>query len=145
MNRAKGLSCSMVVVCIAFSVASLSAWADNKQDTSALSGIWSLKQGETKIEFSDGKVLTIAPHGDNNIIALICEYTVDKEGTVKAKVTELGGQPQAVEMVKRILPVGTEFQFQWKVTNGTAKLDELKGDKIEMLKSHLEGEYSQTK
>ena len=89
--------------------------------------------------------MTISPHGDSKVIAVICEYTVDKAGLVKAKITELGGKDEAKKTVKEMLPVGTEFSFTWKVTDNAAKLDDLKGDKVESLKSHLEGEYNQKK
>ncbi len=44
-----------------------------------------------------------------------------------------------------MLPVGTDFSFKWEVKDVTAKLGDLKGDKVELLKAHLEGEYSQKK
>ena len=75
------------------------------------------------------------------MIAVVCEYTVEKEGLVKAKITDFEGKEEAKKMVKEKLPVGTEFSFKWKVKDDTAKLDDLKGDKIEDLKSHLEGDY----
>jgi hypothetical protein len=148
MMRAKTLQWSVVLACSAFILASLSASADDKKDKDkpALSGVWTLKEGETRIEFSDDKnVVTISPHGDSNVIAVICEYTVDKEGLVKAKITDFGGKDEAKKKVKEMLPVGTEFSFKWKVTDNAAKLDDVKGDKVEPLKSHLEGEYSQKK
>jgi hypothetical protein len=85
--------------------------------------------------------MKIAPHGDSKVIAVVCEYTVDKEGQVKAKITDFEGKAEAQEKVKELLPVGTEFTFKWKVKDDAAKLDDLKGEKIEPLKSHLEGEY----
>ncbi len=145
MMRAKSLRCCVVLACSVFILASLSASADDKKDKPALSGVWELKGGETKIEFSDKNVLKIAPHGDSAVIAVICEYTVEKEGLVKAKITDIGGKDEAKKMVKEMLPIGTEFSFKWKVTDDTAKLAELKGDKLELLKSHLEGEYRQKK
>jgi hypothetical protein len=124
---------------------SLPASADDKKDKSALSGVWELKGGEAKIEFSDKNLVKISPHGDSKVIAVICEYTVEKEGLVKAKITDFEGKDDAKAKVKELLPVGTEFSFKWKVTDSTAKLDDLKGDKVEPLKSHLEGDYSQKK
>ena len=79
------------------------------------------------------------------MIVVICEYTADKEGLVKAKITGFEGQDEAKQKVKEMLPVGTDFRFTWKVKNDTAKLEHLKGDKVELLKSHLEGEYSRKK
>jgi hypothetical protein len=147
MMRAKTLPCGVVLAYGVFVLASLSASAEDKKDKDkpALSGVWTLKGGETKIEFSDKKVMKISPHGDSKIIAVICEYTVEKEGLVKAKITDFEGKDEAKENVKELLPVGTEFSFKWKVTEDAANLGDLKGDKIEPLKSHLEGEYNQKK
>jgi hypothetical protein len=143
MKRSMTLPCGVVLACSVFFLASLSASADDKKDKPALSGTWALKGGEAKIEFADKNVVKFAPHGDSKVIAVICEYTVDKEGLVKAKVTDFEGKDEAKEKVKELLPVGTEFSFKWKVKDDTATLDDLKGDKVELLKSHLEGKYSQ--
>jgi hypothetical protein len=147
MIRAKTLQCRAVLACSAFILVSLSALADDEKDKDkpALSGVWMLKEGETKLEFSEKNVMTICPHGDSNVIAVICEYTVEREGLVKAKITDFGGKDDAKRIVKEMLPAGTEFTFKWKVTNNAAKLDDLKGDNVEQLKAHLEGEYSQMK
>jgi hypothetical protein len=37
------------------------------------------------------------------------------------------------------------FSFQWKVKGETATLGDVKGDNVDLLKSHLEGEYGQKK
>jgi hypothetical protein len=139
MMRARTLSCGVVLACSFFVLAGLSASADDKKDK-APSGVWTLNGGQTKFEYSDGKTVTISPHGDSNVIAIICEFTTGKDGLVNAKVTDLDGR--AKEMVKDTLPVGTEFSFKWTVTDDAAKLADVKGEKVEQLKSHLEGEYS---
>jgi hypothetical protein len=136
----------VVLACGLLGLASLAATAgDKKGDKPALSGTWVKKDGEPKIEFADKGVLKIAPHGDSAVIAIVCDYTVEKEGLVKAKVTEFEGKEKAKKHVAEKLPVGTEFSFKWKVKDGTAKLDDLKCEKVEQLKSHLEGEYFQKK
>jgi len=147
MMRMKAFSCAALLVCSGFVLAGLAARADDKKDKDkpAFSGIWELKGGETKIDFSGKKVVKIAPHGDIAIIAVVCEYSVDKEGMVKAKITEFEGKDEAKEAVKGILPVGTKFSFKWTVKDDTAKLGDLKGEKVEELKSHLEGEYTKKK
>jgi hypothetical protein len=147
MMQAKTLQCGVLLACSTFILAILPASADDKKDKDkpALSGVWKLKEGETKIEFSGKNVMTISPHGDSNVIAVICEYTVGKEGLVKAKITEFGGKDEATKMVKEMLPIGTKFSFNWKVMDNAAKLDDLKGDEVEPLKSHMEGEYSNKK
>jgi uncharacterized protein (TIGR03067 family) len=114
-----------------------------KRDKLALSGVWTLNGAETKIQFSDKNVVKISPHGDNNVIVVICEYAAEKEGLVKARITGFEGKAHAT--VKEMLPVGTDFSFKWKIKDDTAKLDGLKGDKVELLKSCLEGEYSEKK
>jgi hypothetical protein len=142
--RAKTLPCGVVLACSVFILTILSASADDKSDKGkpAFSGIWNLKGGETTIEFSDKNVVKIWPHGESNVIAVICEYTAEKEELVKAKISTFEGDEDAREKVKEILPVGTEFSFKWKLTDDVAKLDDVKCDKVEHLKSHLEGEYS---
>jgi len=143
--RAKTLPCGVVLACSVFIPAILSASADDKshKDKPALSGVWTLKEGETIVEFSDNKVMKISPHGDSTVIVVICEYTAEKEELVKAKITDFEGE--AKEKAKENLPVGTEFSFKWKVTDDIAKLDDVKCDNVEHLKSHLEGEYSRKK
>ena len=144
MKRAQQFQRGAVLAYSVFVLASLPAAADDKdKDKLPLAGIWALKEGETSIEFADKKVVKISPHGDNKVIAVVCDYTPGKDGLVKVKITGFEGKDEAKEVVKELLPVGTEFSFKWKVTKDTAKLTELKGDKVESLKSHLEGEYKQ--
>jgi hypothetical protein len=83
--------------------------------------------------------LKISPHGKDELILILCKYTIDKDGLVKAKVTELEGK--AKDKVKEVVPVGYEFTFQWKAKDDMAALDDVKGDNVEHLKSHLEGKY----
>jgi hypothetical protein len=131
------------------SLVGLSASADDKKDDKdkpSLSGVWQRKEGELKIEFCDKDLMKIDPHGNGEIL-IVCQYTIDKEKLVKAKITELEGKEEVKEKVKDKVPLGLEFTFKWKVKDETATLGDLKGDgdKIETLKSHLEGEYSQKK
>jgi hypothetical protein len=124
-----------------FTLASWAATADDKKDTPALSGLWAAKEGQTKLDFSEKDMLTIAPHGDKSMIAIVCEYTLDKDGMVKVKITDFEGKGELQKKIKELLPVGTTFSFTWRVTNENAKLDDVKGDKIEQFKAHLEGDY----
>jgi hypothetical protein len=151
MMRTKTLLCGVVLASSAFILAGISAAAGAKKDTDkpALSGVWMLKMGDgtshqTKIEFSDSK-MKIFPHGSNQVIVVICEYTAAKGGLVKAKITDFEGKEKAIEKAKKLLPVGTDFSFMWDVKDDNAKLNDLKGDKVEHLKSHLEGDYSRKK
>jgi hypothetical protein len=114
---------------------------DKKEEKPVLSGTWTLKDGQLKMEFSGKDGLTIIPHGDKDQFAVVCSYTADKDGLVKAKITALEGTDEVKEKAKSHVPVGLEFSFKWKVKGDSAKLDELGGKDVEQLKSHLEGEY----
>jgi hypothetical protein len=127
-------------------LAGLSAVADDKKDDKdkpSLSGVWTRKEHQLKIEFSDKEVMKISPHGKDEVILVVCKYTVDKNGMVKAKVTELEGKEK--DKAKDHVPVDLEFSFKWQVKNDTATLGDVSGDNVEALKQHLEGDYEQKK
>jgi len=135
-----------VLACGLLALAGLAATADDKTgDKPALSGTWGKKDGESKIEFAGKGVMKIAPHGDSAMIAILCDYTVEKDGLVKARISGFEGKEEATKHVGEKLPVGTEFNFKWKVKEGTARLDDLKCEKVEQVKTHLEGEYEKKK
>src|SRR5215471_1111454 len=100
----------------------------------APSAVWVLKDGEARVEFSDKGVMKISPHGNDDLILILCQYTVEKQGRVKAKVT--GHEGEAKEKVKELLPVGLEFSFSWQAKDDTATLDDVKGENVEAWKSH---------
>jgi hypothetical protein len=112
-------------------------------DKATPAGAWVRKEGELKLEFDKG-VLKISPHGDKVSFTVVCGYAA-KDGVVKAKVTGLEGKAEVTEKAKDHVPVGTEFSFRWKAEGGSATLDDVKGDKADVLKSHLEGEYGAKK
>src|SRR5262245_47521965 len=142
----KTLKYRVVLACGLLALVSLAATADDKKgDKPALSGTWGMKDGEVKIVFADKGVMKIAPHGDSDVIAIVCDYTVRKEGLVKATVTGFEGKEDVKKHVAEKLPVGTEFSFRWTVKKDTAKLDDVKCEKVEQIKSHLEGEYHRKK
>jgi hypothetical protein len=135
-----------VLACAVLALAELPAVADDKKDDkgkSAPSGVWVLKGGELRIEFSDKGVMKVSPHGKDEVIVVVCKYTVEKDGRVKATITELDGKEKA--KAAELIPVGLEFNFKWQAKEGTATLDDLKGEKVDALKSHLEGKYEQKK
>jgi hypothetical protein len=132
--------CGAVLACAAMVLAGLSVAADDKAEA-APSGVWVQTGGEHKIEFADKGVMKIHPHGDKVQLAIVCKCTAGKDGVVKAKVTEIEGKEDVKNKVKEVVPVGLEFSFKWQVKDDKAMLDDLKGDKTEVLKSHLEGKY----
>jgi len=116
--------------------------ADASSDKPTLSGKWGKKQGELTMEFAEGDVLKIAPHGDKIMLAIVCDYRLEKEGLVKVKVTRLEGQEEITKKVQEHVPVGLEFNFKWKANADAARLEDVKGgENIDPLKSHLEGEF----
>jgi hypothetical protein len=140
VTRRTTLNRAALLACGALALAALSAPAgDKKDDKSAPAGAWARAEGELRIEFADKGVLKISPHNKDELILVVCEYTAGKDGLVKAKVTELSGK--AKDQVKEHVPVGLEFSFRWNAKGDSATLDEVKGDNIDMLKSHLEGKY----
>ncbi len=138
----KTLKCVATLACAFLVLAGPSAGADDKKDDKpALSGVWMQTGGQVKIEFSGKDVLKIAPHGKDDVIVIVCKYALEKEGVVKATITDFEGKEELKEKAKEKLPVGTEFRFKWQVKDATAMLDDLKGDQVELLKSHLEGKF----
>jgi hypothetical protein len=122
-------------------LAGLPAWADDKKDTKGPTGTWDKKDGELRLEFADKETLCIHPHGDKVEFTVVCSYTV-KEGVVTAKITGLEGKAEIQEKAKGHLPNGREFRFTWTAKDDSATLADLKGEDIDTLKSHLEGEYA---
>lgn len=115
------------------------------KDKPALTGTWERKGAELKLEFRDADVLRVYPHGDKEQIVLVCKYTVDKAGVVKAKVTDVEGKEEFKEKVKARVPIGLEFSLKWTAKDGVAKLDDVKGENTDLLKGHMEGEYEEKK
>ena len=60
-----------------------------------------------KIAFSGKDVLKLHPHGDNPVISIVCQYTADKKGLVKAKITEYQGKDDAKAKLQEKLPLGS--------------------------------------
>src|SRR5262249_54994700 len=69
------------------------AAADDK-DKPALSGAWLKKDAELKIEFAGKDVMKISPHNKDDLILILCEYTTEKDGLVKAKITGFEGKEE---------------------------------------------------
>ncbi len=146
MMLRKSLTYAALLACTVLVLTGLPASGDDKkndQDKPALSGVWARKEAELRIDFSDKDVMKISPHGKDEIVVIRCKYTLEKGGLVKAKVTELEGKEK--EKVKEVVPVDLEFSFKWQVKKDVATLDDVKGDNVEMLKAHLEGEYERKK
>jgi len=141
------LTCALVLAYGVLVLAGTPAPAgDKKADKLALSGTWSQKGAELKLEFADKDVLKIAPHGDSAVIAIVCKYTVEKPGRVSASITGFeGNKEEAKKKIGELLPIGSKFSFTWTAKEGVARLEEVKGDNADLLKNHLVGEFEQKK
>lgn len=138
------ISTFAIWICTILVVPTVMVVADEKKeakDKPALSGTWTKKEGQMRIEFTGKDTMKLHPHGDKAEIAVVCKFTIDKEGLVKAKISELEGSAELKEKAKNVIPVGLEFQFQWKTKGGTATIENLDGKDAQGLKSHLEGDY----
>jgi len=102
-------------------------------------GVWMQAGGEVKLEFAGKDVLKFYPHGDPDVISIVCSYKLGKNDRVSAKVTELQGK--VADKAKDVIPVGLEFSFTWQANTDVATLGDFKGEKADRLKSHLEGKY----
>lgn len=133
-----------LLACGLLTLTGLLATADEKKDDkkpAAPTGTWNMKDGETQLVFADKGVLKILPHGDKLDFAIVCEFTTGKDGTVKAKITDLDGKEEIRAKVKDRLPVGTAFTFKWAATGDAGTLSDVDGKEIEVFKSKLEGGY----
>jgi hypothetical protein len=121
------------------------AAGDQKGAKPALAGTWVKKDAELKIEFASKDVVKFFLHGDSNpdrLIAVVCEYAVEKGGLVKARVTGHEGKEEIRKAVAEKLPVGVRFSFSWLAKGDAARLEDLKGDKVpEIFKTHVEGDF----
>jgi RNA polymerase sigma factor (sigma-70 family) len=108
-------------------------------DDKTLSGEWTKKDSDVKIAF-DKDGLKLSPHGKDEVMLILCEYKLEKDGLVKAKIT--GHEGSKKDVIADKLPVGTEFSFKWKPNKDTATLEDVKGEKFDAFKSHLEGEFT---
>lgn len=115
--------------------------AGTNDDKPAHVGTWAKQDGETRIEFVDKEVMKISPHGDPAVIAIVCKYTLDKAGLVKAEISDFEGRNDFKEQVKQIVPVGSKFEFTLTVDKTSASVDNITGDNAERLKGHMEGKY----
>jgi hypothetical protein len=116
------------------------AAADKKDAKPTLSGVWAQKGG-MRITF-DKDVMKVSPHGDNEVVVLVCKYTVEKGGVVKAKVTDVEAADDIKAKVRETVPDGLEFTFKWEAKDGKATLDDVTGEKSDGIKARLEGEYT---
>jgi hypothetical protein len=95
---------------------------------------------DLRVEFGKDTLKLSAFQGENGTV-ITCKTATDKDGTIKATVTE------AVE--KGNFPAtprkGFEFSFKWKETGDTAELSDLNGEGLDDARGVIEGEYKKKK
>jgi hypothetical protein len=138
------MSTLKMVALLAVACAGLAA-ADEKKGPPAPTGSWVKKDGHLRIDFPDKGMMKVFPHGEKDTFAVVCSYTVAKDGTIQAKITDLEGKDEVKEKAKTFLPVGLEFRFAWKVKDESATLEDVQGKDVDALKSHMEGEFARKK
>jgi hypothetical protein len=126
---------------VALSLLGAPSAADDKKDKPAATTWLRESNGvDLKFEFTKDTLKGTVMSGDNGFVAT-CKITTDKDGLVKARVTEVEekgnfpGKPA----------VGLEFSFKWKVDGDKAELTDLKGDGVEDARGIVEGEYKKKK
>ena len=97
---------------------------------------------ELAMKFDKETYTTTVKAGDSSIV-VTSKYTVDKDGKVKAEVTEVketGSFPQKPEK-------GTKFTFTFKIDGKakTAKLSDFEMPGAEGAKDVVEGDYKEKK
>jgi len=114
------------------------ARAEDKEKDKAPTGTWVRESSgvDLKLEFTKDTMKGTVLAGENGFVAT-GKMTVEKDGTVQVKITEVEEKGNFPGKPK----VGLEFSFKWKATGDKAELSELKGDGVEDAKSIVEGEY----
>ena len=121
-------------------VAGLAAADDKKDKPAATTWVRESNGVDIRFEFTKDTLKGTVTAGENGFVAK-AKITTDKDGVVKAKVTEVEekgsfpGKPA----------VGLEFSFKWKADGDKAELSELKGEGVEDAKTIVEGEYQKKK
>lgn len=129
-----------VAVVAGFAVADEKKPDEKKAEKPVLKGTWTKETNGIVVDVKfgkEGEVSFIATAGDNGV-TVNCKYTVEKDGTIKAKVTgteEKGSFPMKPKD-------GAEFSFKLKIDGKTAKLTDFESKDLEGAKDAVEGEYA---
>jgi hypothetical protein len=108
-----------------------------------LTGTWvrEVEGFEIQIEFAKADQVKFTVMSGGNGVVATAKYTTDKDGQVKATITnveEKGEFPASP-------PVGLEIQFKFKIDGKKAKLEDFEAENANEAKPIIEGEYEQKK
>jgi hypothetical protein len=126
---------------VAFALAAAPAPAQDKKDKDK-PPVWEREANgvDLRIEFGKDALKFSAFHGENGAV-ITCKTTTDKDGTVKATVTEATEKGNFPATPKK----GYEFSFKWKEKGDAAELSDLKGEGLDDARAAIEGEYKKKK
>jgi hypothetical protein len=113
------------------------ATAQDKKTTA-----WERETNGLELTFEMGKdtLKVTVMQGDNGTV-FSCKTTTDKNGVVKATVTEATEKGSFPPTPKK----GFEFSFKWKEDGDKATISEFKWEGLEEAKDIVEGEYTKKK
>lgn len=131
------LAVAAVVVAAAFA-----ATAEDKKEAPALKGSWSktVEGGELTFKFAAKDKLVVVVEHDGKSCTLTCESSVDKDGKISAKVTEVTNKDFPSPPEK-----GYKFSFKFKVDKDAAKLTDFEAANADEVKAIVEGDYKKKK
>ena len=131
------LACGLVLTVLIGSLA-----ADDKKDPKEKYVSWERESNgfDLKFDFGKDKLKLNVFNGENGVI-VTCKTTIDKNGLVKATVTEVEEKGTFPQKPKK----GLEFSFVWKIEGDKATLSDLMGEGVEEAKPLAEGEYKKKK
>jgi hypothetical protein len=131
---------SLLVLALGFTV-----WAEDKKEDKEqpIKGNWVREAEGVEIGFNfktkDQLIVSVIA-GDNGVI-LTCKYSADKDGKVKATVTEVKEKGEFPAKP----PKGYEFKCVFKVEKESAKLSDFEGENADQARAVVEGEYKSKK
>lgn len=127
--------------CVALAFLIAPAPADDKKDA-PLGPSWERESSgiDLKFEFGKDTMKMTVFNGENGAI-ITCKTTTDKDGVIKATVTEAVEKGTFPPTPKK----GFEFSFKWKADGDKATLSDLKGEGLDDAKALIEGEYKKKK
>jgi hypothetical protein len=135
----RSLACGFALISLVGSSA-----ADDKKDPKDKPALvsWERESNGIDLKLDVGKdVLKVHVFSGENGMIATCKMTVDKDGLVKATVTEVEEKGNFPAKPK----VGFEFSFKWKVDGETATLSDLMGEGVADAKALAEGDYKKKK
>lgn len=113
------------------------ALAEDKKESPKLSGTWAKDADGAEIKFKfEEKTLTITVAAGDNGMTATADYTVDKDGVVKAKVTKVEEKGSFPAKPAK----GFEFSMKVAVKDKKATVSDFKSEHEEA-KAAVEGEY----